>query len=346
MIASRWFRPAILVAALVAITPALAEDYWANDDWAMADAQADLSEAVGDLPVYEVRVDRYGIGVLAGDPQSSEGLHQISWREGVLTDYPDLTPHAFGFDDTEPFPFSELDLTALPSIKAAAFEAFDSPDARIVSSMVATKPIDRASKKRIVLWEIELRQADRQEGEVLLTASGQVVHVKLPDSRLADAGPWLAPANVAALLVRLESEFGAEARFAEIRIYDDDALIYVEDRQHPGQLATFSVDPQEIWRFPASMRTPMEPTLDRPFTIADIRVASALALGRLETDTLARLELEGLAVTRYTISRGVLLMTPEDDRLAIEVRADLGNGQTGGWVTYDMGGQPVDIAMP
>lgn len=346
MIASRWFRPAILVAALVAITPAVAEDYWANDDWAMADAQADLSQAVGDLPIYEVRVDRYGISVLAGDPQSSEGLHQISWREGVLTDYPDLTPRAFGFDDTMPFPFSELDLTELPSIKAAAFEAFASPDAQIISSIVATKPIDRASKKRIVLWEVELRQADRQEGEVLLTAFGQVVNVKLPEGRLADTGPWIAPANIAALLVRLESEFGAEARFAEITINDEWAVVQVEDRRNPGQLAEFRIDAQEIRRSVTSMPMPMDPTLDRPFTIADIRVASAPALGRLEADTLALLELEGLKVTRYTISRSVLFMTPEDDRLVIEVRADLDDGWTGGRVTYDMAGEAVDIVLP
>ena len=76
MIASRWFRPIILAATLALAAPTFAEDYWDNDDWDMADAQAQLSEAIGDLPVYEIRVDRYGILVYAGDPSVNDGLRE------------------------------------------------------------------------------------------------------------------------------------------------------------------------------------------------------------------------------------------------------------------------------
>ena len=348
MIVSRWFRPAI-VALLALASPAFAEDYWDNDDWDMADAQAQLSEAIGDLPVYEIRVDRYGILVYAGDPDVNDGLRQISWREGELTNSADnLGSTLLGMRDAEPFSFSEVKITALPEIKAAALVAFDFPDARI-DSISATKPIDRASKKRVVLWDIDVKQPDRQEGEVLLTALGQVVNVKLPESRLAatTTQPWIAPTSVAALFTRLEEEFG-DARFAEITINDEWAIVKVEDRQNPGQLAEFRVDPQDIRRSGSTIQLPpgMGASLDRPFTLADIKVSGADALARLEADTLARLELEGLMVIRYTISRSVLFMTPEDDRLVLEIRADLDDGWTGGRVTYDMAGEAVDVVTP
>lgn len=349
MIASRWFCPALLVAALALAAPAFAEDYWDNNDWDMADAQAQLSEAIGDLPVYEIRVDRYGILIYAGDPTVNDGLRQISWREGELTNSGNnMSSTLLGFSRTEPFPFSEVDITALPVIKSAALVAFDWPGARI-NSISATKPTDRASKKRVVLWDIDVKQPDREEGEVLLTALGQVVNVKLPEARLASvtAEPWIAPASVAALFTRLEKEFG-DARFAEITVNDEWAIILVEDRENPGQLAEFRVDPQETRRSGSTIQMPpgMGASLDRPFTLADIKVSSTEALAGLEADTLARLELGGLKVHRYTISRSVLFMTPEDDRLVLEIRAELDDGWTGGRVTYNMDGEAVDVVTP
>jgi hypothetical protein len=349
MNASRLFRPAVLTAFLAAAAPAFAEDYWDNNDWDMADAQAQLSEAIGDLPVYEISIDRYGIIVYAGDPTVNDGLRQISWREGELTNYGNnMSSVLLGFSRTEPFSFSEVDITALPAIKSAALAAFDFPGARI-NSIDATKPTDRASKKRVVLWDIDVKQPDREEGEVLLTALGQIVNVKLPESRLASTTtePWIAPASVAALFTRLEKEFG-DARFAEITVNDEWAIVLVEDRENPGHLAEFRIDPQETRRSGSTIEMPpgMGASLDRPFTLADIKVSSAEALADLEADTLARLELDGLKVHRYTISRSVLFMTPEDDRLVLEIRADLDDGWTGGRVTYDMSGEAVDVVTP
>lgn len=339
---------AILLASVMVALPASAEDYWDNNDWDIAGAQAALAEEVGDLPVYEIRVDRYGIYVYAGDPEVHDGFRRITWHEGEITNYGDNQGTTLlGLRDTEPFPFSEVRITALPQIKSAALVAFEWPGARI-SSISATKPTDRASKKRLVIWDVDVQQPDLQEGEILLTADAQVVNVKLPDSRVAETAPWIAPASVAALLTRLEEEFGAEARFAEIVVNDEWAIVLVEDRQNPGELVEFRVEPQETRRSITGMPMPMPmgATLDRPFTIADIKVATPEAMASLEADTLRRLQLDGLKVTRYTISRSVLFMTPEDDRLVIEIRAELDDGWTGGRVTYDMDGNAVDIVTP
>ena len=65
-----------------------------------------------------------------------------------------------------------------PRVKAAAREAFATPDA-VITGIEATKPTDRAMAELKVLWEVEFREANGEEGAVWLDAQGNVVEVKL-----------------------------------------------------------------------------------------------------------------------------------------------------------------------
>jgi hypothetical protein len=69
-------------------------------------------------------------------------------------------------------------------------------------------------------------------------------------------------------------------------------------------------------------------------------------LETLAGKTLETMGGDDFTVNRYTISRSILFMTPEDDRLLVEVRADKSDGWTGGRVTYDMSGAAVDVVTP
>ncbi|MEO7221848.1 MAG: hypothetical protein ABIY37_05195, partial [Devosia sp.] len=225
-------------------------DLWSSDDWPMAEAQATLAGVLGSSRVHSVRLYQNYIFVTADHPTDSGLQRDYAWRLGGVTrglvDTPNLVN--LGMGRIVSFPFSEVDLTKLPLIKAAAHEAFGSPDA-VITGMAAEKSTDRALGELMVLWEVEFRQANGEEGDVLLDAEGNVVEVHLPESRLPEVGPWLAPATVIDTLRRIGETFGPDAKISEISINDTQASIDIEDPQAPGEVAHFLMDAREVSRF-------------------------------------------------------------------------------------------------
>lgn len=343
-------RPAHLAcaAALLLAPGAHAADFLKADDWPMAEAQAALADEIGAALVHDITIGSDDVAITADHATDPEQTTDYYWdgqtvRSGMSM--PNFT--ALGMGDTKPFPLADLPLDRLPEVKTAAINAFALPKA-LITEIEGTMPTTRTSKKLIPLWEVHFAQPGGDVGSVFLTANAQVVDVFLPPSQQAVAlGPWLAPATVANTLARLGKEFGPNARYAEIMIDDSKAIVQMEDPQNPGQIAEIYIDADSMTRGESMMAgTPIGPTLDRPFTLADIASLDAAMLADLEQRTIERMGMEGMTVFRYTISRSVLFMTPEDDRLVVEVRAGLDDGWTSGRAAYDMDGNEVDVVTP
>ena len=341
-------RPAYVLLAGLAIAPAAqAQDFLATNDWPMARAQQALAHEIGDALVHTITIDNDRVSITADHPDDPERTLGHYWDGSTVylgTSMANFT--ALGMGNSKPFPLADLPLDNLPQIKAAAFDAFAMPEAQI-TEIEGSMPTNRTSKKLIPIWEVRFAQPGNESGSVLLTASGQVVDVILPESQQAEAGPWLAPVTVAGTLARLADEFGPNARYAEIFIDDTKAIVQMEDPQNPGKVAEILVDADSMDRRESMMAgTPIGPTLDRTFTISDIAVLDPDMLADLEARTIDRMGMDGMTVFRYTIGRSILFMTPEDDRLVVEVRAGLDDGWTSGRVAYDMAGNEVDVVTP
>ena len=142
-------------------------DLLVDDDWPMAEAQAALEGVLGSSAVHEVRLYTDYVMVTADHPTDSELQRDYIWRLGGVTrglmDTPNLVN--LGMGGVVAFPFSEVDLTRLPQIKAAAREAFESPEAAIIA-MSASKPTDIAIGELKVLWEVAFRDPSGEEGDV------------------------------------------------------------------------------------------------------------------------------------------------------------------------------------
>jgi hypothetical protein len=333
--------------ALILAPGAYADDFLQTDDWPMAEAQEALAGEIGAALVHDITIDGDRVAITADHPSDREQTTDYYWdgqtvRSGISM--PNFS--ALGMGDTKPFPLTDLPLDGLPEVKIAAINAFALPKA-LITEIEGTMPTTRTSKKLIPLWEVHFAQPGGEAGSVFLTANAQVVDIIRPAGEQAEVGPWLAPATVANTLARLGEEFGPNARYAEIFIDDTKALVQMEDPQNPGQIAEIYIDADSMTRGESMMAgTPLGPTLDRPFTLADIASLDADMLADLERRTIERMDMPGMAIFRYTIGRSILFMTPEDDRLVVEVRAELDDGWTGGRVAYDMDGNEVDVVTP
>jgi hypothetical protein len=313
----------------------------------MQEAQDALAAVIGASRVHTVRLYQDYVFVTADHPTDSGLERDYSWKLGGVTrglvDTPNLIN--LGMGGIVSFPFNEVDLTALPKIKAAAREAFGAPDA-VITGMAAEKSTDTALSDLKVLWEVEFRQANGEEGDVILDTDGNVVEVHLPESRLPEVGPWLAPATVIDTLKRIGETFGPDAKISEISINDTQASIDVEDPQAPGEIAQFLMDARGIDRFgTASFFASIDE--GKYFTPADIAGLTTAQLEDMVARTTKRLEMKGGEVFRYTFSRHALIMDETDNRLMVEIRyGEQEIGGDAGWMTFLLDGTRTDELVP
>lgn len=316
-----------------------------DDDWPMAEAQRRIAEVLGSKRLHELRIYNSYVFFQAEHATQDNMTRDYSWNLGGVTMGLEMEDVFADMRDTAAFAMSEIDLAKLPEIKRAALAAFQSEGAKI-TYIDADKPTDRPGQPELI-WTVDLRQADGEEGKVLLDASAKVVEVILPESRIAaSAEPWLAPATVAQTLRRLEQAFGPDAKYGEILLNDTQGSVLVEDPQAPGSMASFIVDRQSVTRFGTPMPWEAELNPTHTFTIAELSPLDEAEIGTLAARTLTRMDLPGAAVFRYTFTRNALLMNPEDSRLLVEIRAGKDDGWTGGWVTYDLDGKEADVMLP
>lgn len=322
-------------------------DLYTQDDWPMAEAQAGLANVIGSSRVHVVRIYSDNVFVTADHPTDSGLARDYTWRLGGITrgfvDMPNII--TLGMGGVVSYDFAEVDLTALPRIKAAAHAAFDSPGA-VITGMQAEKSTERADSELRVLWQVDFRQADGEEGAVFVDTQGNVVEVKLPESRLPDAGPWLAPATVVDTIRRIGEAFGPDAKLSEISINDTQASIDIEDPAAPGEVAHFLMDAREVTRFgTGSFFASIEPS--NVFTPADLSGLTVEQLEDMVRRTEEKLKLEGAEVFRFTFSRHALMMDESDNRLMVEIRygQEQGSGDSG-WMTFLLDGTQTDEMVP
>ena len=167
--------------------------------------------------------------------------------------------------------------------------------------------------------------------------------VLLPPSRRPKE-PWLAPATLAKTLRRLEEAFGPSARFTEIMINDETARVDVEDPTKPGALATFRVTAEEVTRdgAPFDDRIPEELV----FTLAELKPLDEARFADFAERTLARMQLDGAEVYRYTIWRRGIMIVSRQGLPIVEVRAGKNQGWVGGWVVFELDGTEIDVMTP
>jgi hypothetical protein len=322
-------------------------DLYASDDWPMKEAQDALASVLGSSRVHTVRLYQDYIFVTADHPTDSGLQRDYSWRLGGVTrglvDTPNLVN--LGMGGMVSFPFSEVDLTKLPKIKAAAREAFGTPDA-VITGMAAEKSTDVAIGELKVLWTVEFRDPNGEEGDVLLDTEGNVVEVHLPESRLPELGPWLAPATVIDTLRRISETFGPDAKLSEISINDTQASIDIEDPQAPGEVAHFLMDAREVSRFGSgSFFASLD--ADNVFTPRDLAGLTTEQLSDMVRRTEERLKMKDGVVFRFTFSRHAMIMDESDKRLMVEIR--YGNQEIGGdsgWMTFLLDGTQTDEMVP
>lgn len=320
-------------------------DMIADDDWPMADAQRRIAEVLGTKRVHELRIYNSYVFFQAEHATRDNMTRDYSWDLGGVTMGLEMEDHFAEMRDTSPFTMAEIDLGKLPEIKRAALAAFESEGAKI-TYIDADKPTDRPGEPELI-WAVDLKQADGEEGKVLLDANAKVLEVILPESRIAASSePWLAPVTVAQTLKRLETAFGPDAKYGEILLNDTQGSVLVEDPQAPGSMASFIIDRQSVTRFGTPMPWEAELNPTRTFTIAELAGLDEAEIGTFADRTLTRMDLPGAAVFRYTFTRNALMMNPEDSRLLVEVRAGKDDGWTGGWVTFDLDGNEADVMLP
>lgn len=321
-------------------------DLFNTDTWPMAEAQAGLGRVLGGSAVHRISLRTKSIAVDADHPTDPDKQISYSWDlSGVRRGFGDI-PNLIklGMGDIATFPLAEVDLSQLPYVKAAARKAFNA-DGAVITEIEATKPTNRPTAGLPVIWTVDFHQLDGEDGEVLLDTAGNVLEVHLPESRMPAAQFWLAPATLATTLKRIETAFGRDAKIFEISIDDEKATLEIEDPQQKAQLAKFIVDAKEIFKFgTASFTADLSP--EHVFTMANLTPLTEDRFGAFAERTLQRINMEGAAVYRYTISRQVLIMDPADTRLLVEVRAGKDNGNQGGWVTYTLEGEEADVMLP
>ena len=163
----------------------------------------------------------------------------------------------------------------------------------------------------VLLWRIEIADANGEKGSVFADAAGSVKRVMLPESRRKPAD-WLDPATVADAFARIGREFGAEAKLVEITFDDNKVRISAEDPRQPGKLIDVILSDQGFRRFGDgfAMAAAMHGK-PRTFAIAELAPLTAPRIADLEAKTLARMNLAKIQITRVTIGHNMFDPSPK-----------------------------------
>src|SRR5262249_11088539 len=149
----------------------------------------------------------------------------------------------------------------------------------------------------VLQWTVDVTDVNRETGRVLADVSGAVKQVTLPEGRRAPID-WYDPATMVQMLARINREFGADAKFAEIMFMDDKVVITARDPRQPDALAQILLTKDGFMRF----GTPsMFAARSVPFAIADLSPLTAAKLTELEVGTLKRLTMPPKTISSITL---------------------------------------------
>lgn len=256
------------------------------------------------------------------------------------------TPGSGGAD--APFSIDDADWTQLPKLVAVARDKLGMPQGTLGG--IDLRKSAEGVGAPVLLWKIEIVDANGEKGSVFADAAGAVKQVMLPESRRKPAD-WLDPAAVADTFARIGKEFGADAKLVEIYFDDDKVRISAEDPRQPGQLMDVLLSDSGFRRFgdggfamAATMRGK-----PRTFTIGELAPLTAQRLTDLEAKTVARMNLPKVQVTSISIGRNNIDPSPKGD-ITVEIRALVppfnAPRPPGGRVVYELDGTAIKSYLP
>lgn len=306
-------------------------------------ATAQIAEVLGDKVVLrDISFTRTYIYIRADSPTDPRSETSYSWNLNGMRGGTDRSPGVFRSDEKRKFAFSEIDLSVLGSLKAAAFKAL-SMEGGSVTRMKAEKSAETFGPAR-VLWEIEITSKEGAQGRVIADAKGDILKV-LPPAERRGAVVWLEPQAIRATLTRVAKEIGETTRMHELLINDSGASLTVEDPAKPGALVNLVVDEESIRRFGKPLfEKKVNP--QRSFTIADLATLDVPAIEALVQRTLERLDVKGAKLARITLMRGDVFASSPEGKVTVELRTVNEDGDSAGRVVYAIDGKELDKVGP
>lgn len=316
-----------------------------RDSWAYAQATRDIAAVFGGKPVLvEFRIYPSYIFLVTRHPTDRMTLRSFSWDLGGVKGSGPDSPAFPDKDNAGPPTFSPdaVTLEGLPGIIEAGRAAIGAPDAA-VTLIEADIVTDRPGGPQL-LWEVRYKEDSGEESVVLATMAGVVVETRLPKSR-QPAVAWLEPSGILATLARIEKELGSDVEFHEIMFRDDRADVTIVDPKAPDGQRSLLVYADSIRESPMSMG-PMLGFVgpQPPFGFKDLKVLDEARLTAYLDQTIRTMNLPGGAVSRVTLSRGVVEASPRGV-VIVEIRYD--KGMAGGRMTFESdSGKAIETMTP
>ncbi len=325
-----------------------------------ADAASDFRAALGaDRVLLKVRIISSGaifetnLPLNAAAAKSQSHFHEdkaFNWNLSGLRQALGSSTHVEipgHLEIDPPFSVDDVDWKLLPKIAAAAPESLGIPKGR-VSDIWLRQGAEQVGKP-VLLWQIDVKDENGEEGSVLADTAGAIKQVRLPPSRRKPSD-WLDPATVVDTLAQIGREFGADTRLVEIMFYDNQVRISAEDPRQPRQLMDVFLDEKGFHRFGGgSFGMAAARRASGGFKIAELAPLTAQRIAELEARTLARMNLAKVQVSNITIGRGNMDPSPKGN-ITIEIRALVPPFNApippGGRVVYELDGTVIKSYLP
>jgi hypothetical protein len=143
------------------------------------------------------------------------------------------------------FGIGDVDWRILSKLQESAIAKADAPKSLVTHVGIAAAT-DQPGQP-VLLWTIEVTDAEGETTRVMADMKGTITRVMLPQSRRPKID-WREPAALAGAIARIGSVFGQNAKIASIVANDREARVTIEDPMHGGQPATFEFSADGVSR--------------------------------------------------------------------------------------------------
>lgn len=270
------------------------------------------------------------------DSSSIRATAAYNWSpEGLRSAMGSIDTSAVFSNPDAPFSVDDVDWALLPKIVADAQAALAMPGARI-STIDVYKPTDGVGVP-MPLWKIEIGES-KERGTYIADTKGAVKNVLLPESRRKRID-WLDPGVIADTLVRIGKEFGPNAMFESITVYDSYVNIYARDPRKPGDLVNVHLREGGFSRFGNATPRPPRPN---DFQLEQFQLTRDQVAAMIER-TLAARKLPPGSLTRVTLGRNSYASS-RGGGVPVELRAE--SRGVGSMFTFEAKGSDVRLVSP
>ena len=237
------------------------------------------------------------------------------------------------------FGIGDVDWTILGKIEDSAIAKAATPKSLVTDVSIAV--VTDQPGQPVLLWTIEVTDAEGETTRILADMKGAITRVVLPQSRRPKVD-WREPAALAGAIARIGSIFGPNAKIASVVATDREARITLDDPAHGGQPATFEFSADGVSR--ATISFSLEAMGPR-FGVAELAALNEQKLATLEADALKTLG-NARQVYLESVTIGAHPFVRQAGAHAIEVRVrDIPEDSARAnyaWIVYDFNGRALD----